>query len=171
MKIRFVLALLVLCTWDSFAREDSLKSTPRPDFIISLNLAGDVSIISVGFEKLFFIKPSLTLAGKAGLGFNQEFQIFSEADPDNFFILPHQVTANYGKRKSFLEFGIGGSIIIGGGLSEYIAYPIVGYRLHPFKNRGFSFRAWLFYPFGQLEKIEKTEMLVVPYGISFGIAF
>ncbi len=152
-----------------YAQEESAPTNERSDFTISLNVAGDISIISMGFEKLYFIKPAFAITGKIGLGINSEFSL-SDNPTNTYFVLPHHVTANFGRRKSFLELGIGGSYMTGSQVSEYFVYPILGYRLHPFNNPGFSFRVWLFFPIGQISRLEETNILIVPYGLSFGIA-
>lgn len=170
MKNTLWILIFLLPFVSSYAQEDSLTTHNRSDFTMSLNVAGDVSILSLGFDKLFFIKPALTISGKLGLGFNGEFDL-TDNPSNTYFILPHHVTANYGKKKSFLEFGIGGSFVTGSQISEYFVYPILGYRFHPFKNPGFSFRVWLFYPIGQTSRLEELNILLAPYGLSFGIAF
>jgi hypothetical protein len=143
----------------------------RPTFNISGNFGGDASLFSLGFEKLFFLNPGLALAGKIAFGYNQEFQIFSSKDPSDSFILPHSFTVNLGNgKRSFGELGFGGSWISNSTDNYYLIYPIIGYRYHPFKNPGFSFKAWFFYPFGQVSKVEDTELLISPFGVSFGIA-
>jgi len=148
---------------------DSLREN-RPDFVLSLNLFGDPSMISLGFEKLAFIKPAFSLTFNVKLGYNEEFLIFGD-DPQSYFLLPHHLTALYGKNRSFLEYGIGGSVMFGEGLkANYLAYPILGYRYHPFKNPGISLRAWLHYPFGQIETINSTNVFFVPLGVSIGLA-
>ena len=152
-----------------YAQEEAVPDTNRSDFTLSLNVVGDLSLFSLGFDKLFFVKPVLVISGMVGLGFNSEFDL-SDNPSNTYFVLPHHLTVNYGKRKSFLEFGIGGSLVTRSQYSGYFVYPIIGYRLHPFKNPGFSFRAWLFYPFGQTSKVAELNILLVPYGLSFAIA-
>jgi len=162
----------MLVTVSTYAQDADALPEKRPEFIISWNLGGDVSLSSIGFEKLFFLKSGVTLAGKVGFGFNQEFQLFSSEGIENFFILPHSFTVNLGNgKRSFGEFGIGGSWMTNTDDQYYFIYPIVGYRYHPFKNPGFSFRAWAFYPFGQMPKVEETNVWISPFGLSFGIAF
>ena len=163
--------LLLLIAPGLWAQEKGMTDSVRSEFIISVNLAGDASVLSLGFEKLFFLKPGVILAGKVGFGFNQEFQLFDPDPPQNYFILPHHVTVNLGGgKRSFVEMGIGGSWITDNRDNYYLVYPMVGYRLHPFKIPGFSFRACLFYPFGQMSVLDTTDMWLVPLGLSVGIA-
>ena len=152
------------------AQVEDVSEKERADFIISANLGGDASILSLGFEKLFFVKPGMTLVGKVGIGFNNEFQLFDDDPPPPFILLPHHFTANFGKRRSMLELGVGGALMTNNLLSRYLLYPIVGYRFHPFKNPGFSFRVWVYYPFGQGDLLDWNEIMFIPYGLSFGIA-
>ena len=161
---------MALSVSGAYCQEGNTTQKTRSDFIISANLGGDASIFSLGFEKLFFIKPALTLAGKVALGFNSEFEIISTGPSLNTFLLPHHVSCNFGKNKSFLELGLGGAYMSNARVKRYLAYPILGYRYHPFKNPGFSFRIWVYYPFGQGNFFDWDEIMFIPYGLSFGMA-
>ena len=169
-KIVWVL-LVLLSVSETYAQNEVIVPENRSDYILSANLAGDLSILSFGFEKLFFLKPAFTLSAKVALGFNQEFNIFTtEEPPTNYFILPHHVTCNFGKNRSYLELGVGGAWVSSTLGAFYLVYPMLGYRYHPFKNPGFSFRAWLYYPFGKEFTAFSGEVMFVPVGLSFGIA-
>jgi len=168
-KTRFLFILMASAT-TAFAQQGEAAKEQRPDFILSGNLSSGASLFSVGFEKLFFIKSNVVLAAKVGFGYNQEFQLFSSEPPTNYFVMPHHVTCNFGMNKSYLELGAGGSLVRGGGQTYYLVFPILGYRYHPFRNPGFSFRAWLYFPFGQDFITEYNEVLFAPVGLSFGIA-
>lgn len=171
MKKTILFVFIFLIPVSIYAQDEEVDPGKRPEFIISANIGGDASLLTIGFEKLFFIKPGLTLAGKVAFGYNQEFQLFTSADPVNFFILPHSFTFNLGEgKRSFGEIGLGGSWISGNSSNLYIIYPMLGYRYHPFKNPGFSFKAWVFYPFGQMSKIDDYDIWISPFGVSFGIA-
>lgn len=163
------LATLVLTV--SHAQEAKPADESRPDFNISMNIGGDASLISLGFEKLFFLESGTALAAKIGFGFNQEFNLFQSDDPINFFILPHSFAVNLGNgKRSYGEMGIGGSWVTDNTVHYYFIYPMIGFRYHPFKNPGFSFKAWAFWPFGQLDKVEDSDVLISPFGLSFGVA-
>ena len=169
---KIILIILLTLQFAGIRAQDT-KAGPgsRPDFVISGNLGGDASLFTLGFEKLFFVKPKLTLAAKIAFGYNQEFLLFSSKPPINYFILPHSFTLNLGEgKRSFGEFGIGGSWITSNSENYYLFYPILGYRYHPFKNPGFSFRAWVFYPLGQSNTLDDSNLLIAPLGVSFGIA-
>ena len=169
--IKYVLLtfLLVFSTAESFSQDTSTEQKQRSDFIISANIGGDASLLSLSFDKLFFLKPALALSSKVGFGFNQDFQLYSEP-PSNYFILPHHLTCLWGRRKSFLDFGVGAAWITNNREHYYPVFPILGYRYHPLKNPGFSFRVWLYYPFGQKNYLDWDVIMLVPYGLSFGIA-
>ena len=161
--------MLVLVS--TFAQDTDQLPKLRSDFIISANFGGDASIMSLGFEKLFFLKSGPVLAGKIGFGFNQEFIIFGSEAPVNFFTLPHSFTVNLGNgKRSFGEFGIGGTWLTDNHVHRYFIYPMIGFRYHPFNNPGFSFKAWAFWPFGQVDKVDATDVMFSPLGLSFGLA-
>lgn len=171
MKRVILIFLVSLVLTGSYAQEAEPADESRPEFNISLNFGGDASIMSLGFEKLFFLESGPVLAGKIGFGFNQEFQLFSSEDPINFFSLPHSFTVNLGNgKRSYGEIGIGGSWLTDYKVHYYFIYPMIGFRYHPFKNPGFSFRAWAFWPFGQMNKVEETDAWISPLGLSFGVA-
>lgn len=168
MKKTLLILFLVSTVACALAQEEEMG--PRPDFNISGNFSSGVSLMSLGFEKLFFLKPNFALAAKVGFGYNQEFNIFSTStEPTNYFILPHHLTCNFGSSRSFLEFGVGASWISGDNYNYYLVYPVLGYRYHPFKNPGFSFRVWAYFPFGQ-DFVTDGEVMFAPIGLSFGIA-
>ncbi len=165
------LLFFMLVLVSTYAQDTEPVSVERPDFIISANFGGDASLMSLGFEKLFFLESGPVLAGKIGFGFNQEFQLFSSEDPSNFFTLPHSFTVNLGNgKRSFGEFGVGGSWVTDNTVHYYFIYPMIGFRYHPFKNPGFSFKAWAFWPFGQIDKVEDADVMISPLGLSFGVA-
>jgi hypothetical protein len=170
-KIIVGLLFFMLVHVSTFAQDTDQLPKLRSDFIISANFGGDASIMSLGFEKLFFLKSGPVLAGKIGFGFNQEFQLFTSEDPTNFFTLPHSFSVNLGNgKRSYGEMGIGGSWLTDNTQHYYFVYPMIGFRYHPFKNPGFSFKAWAFWPFGQMDKVEETDVWISPLGLSFGVA-
>lgn len=143
---------------------------PRPDFIISAGISDGASLFSLNFEKPFFLKPDLMLAAGVGFGYNEEFKLLSSQPPTQYFVLPHHVSINFGKKRSFLELGVGASWVRGDGNNYYLLYPMAGYRYHPFNRPGFSFKAWLYYPFGPKFITGYEEVIFSPVGLSFGIA-
>ena len=169
-KALFIL-LIVISAAGAFAQGDELEPVRRPDFIISGDLSSGLSLFSLGFEKLFFLKPNFALAAKIGFGYNQEFNIFSTSTPPtDYFIMPHHLTCNFGKNKSMFELGAGASLVSGDRNTYYLVYPILGYRFHPFNNPGFSFRVFAYFPFGQKFVTEINEVMFAPIGLSFGVA-
>jgi len=171
MKRTFWVFLALMTQAVSYAQDTDQLPEKRSDFIISANFGGDASIMSLGFEKLFFLKSGPVLAGKIGFGFNQEFQLFTSEDPSNFLTLPHSFSVNLGNgKRSYGEIGIGGSWLTDNTQHYYFVYPMIGFRYHPFKNPGFSFKAWAFWPFGQMDKVEETDVWISPLGLSFGVA-
>ncbi len=171
MKRTTGVLFFVLIVAGSYGQEQDSKDESRPNLVISANLYGSASLLSLNIERLFFLKPAFSLTANIGIGFNVDFNLSSEAESETYTILPHHLTALYGRNKAFLEYGIGGSAILSGGdNSSYLIYPILGYRFHPFKNPGISFRTWILIPFGQQSTIESYDILFVPIGGSIGIA-
>lgn len=171
MKKALLFVVLAALAAEAFNQEQENSETSRSDFIISANISSGAAFLSLDFEKLVFLEPDRILAIGVGFGFNQEFQIFTTSEgPTDYFMLPHHITYNWGKSKSFFEMGLGASWVSGDRQSWYLVYPMVGYRYHPFKNPGFSFKAWVYFPFGQKFITDYNEILFSPLGLSFGIA-
>ncbi|MFD2514173.1 hypothetical protein ACFSRY_09870 [Pontibacter locisalis] len=141
----------------------------RPQHNIYLNLLGDASIASLNYERLLFITPGFFFSGKAGVGYNEEFSICSSGDcsPERFLTITHHITGNLGKGRHFAEFGLGGTLINGNTDEKYLAYPIVGYRLHPLRSKKVNFRIYGSVPFTGLDT---EDILYAPYGLSVGIS-
>ncbi len=79
----------------------------------------------------------------------------------------HHITGNLGRKTSFFEFGLGGTIFNGNINQKYFLYPIIGYRYQALEKRKMSFRAWVYYPF--VMKVD--DLLLAPYGLSVGVSF
>lgn len=166
---KFVLIIsFCLSTIASNAQEsaDSVPSYP----INSLNVSvGEASGFSFQFEKLFKVAPKLLLAARAGIGFNQEFQlcIFGPCTtaPETYATIPISFTANFGKRKNYFEIGLGNTIVAGSSLRPNWVYGIVGYRLQPIKKSRLNFRVFGCIPFSDTS----AEILFLPVGVSTGL--
>jgi hypothetical protein len=171
MKILILAIALAISSSQLFAEKYSDSSIVRPYNSVSINMFGDGSILSAGFERLFEQKTNFFLSGKIGIGFTQEFRIcvWGPCDkPKNFLTLPHQITANFGKGRHFLEMGAGGTFIVGDIAQHYQVYPILGYRYQPLKPNKFNFRIFGSLP---LIKMKSENILFIPVGFSLGYCF
>ena len=174
MKSGIISALALLISGNIlFAQniEESPVNRPRNNIYLS-TLGADLTIVSINYERLFFIRPKFFFTGELGIGYNKEMDIGIAYSSSNQFqnaqylTIPHHITMNVGKRKSFLEFGIGGTGIIGNAKQNYYWYPIIGYRLHPFKSKKANFRVNSSFP---IIGWENMEFYVLPLGVSLGI--
>jgi hypothetical protein len=148
----------------------------RPLNSISLNLLGDASKLSINYEKQFLVGESFILTTKFGLGYNHEFRIclFGPcSSPLKYYLtIPHHFTANLGKRRSFFEFGLGGTILYGETSQPYILYPIIGYRFLPLQSNKFNFRLYFQPPIQEIEgEFGHPDIGWIPVGISIGSSF
>lgn len=154
-----------------FAQNNNDSNHIRPGNGIYLNLLGDASLISINYEKLFFVSSNFIVTGKSGLGYNEKFQICFGGpcwEPKRYVTVPHHITGNIGEGRNFLEFGLGGTIIGGNTSQHYLLYPIVGYRLVPLKANKLNFRIFGQIPFSGLET---EDVIFVPIGGSLGLSF
>lgn len=153
-----------------FAQDSDLKLMPKNG--IHINLLGDISLVSVNYERLFFIGSSSFLSGKLGIGFNEEvhFCLFSACPPTphEYITYPFHITGNFGYGRHFFEVGIGATIMDGNITNSYLIYPIFGYRFLPLNSNRVYFRAYAQVPINGLD----TEGIVfVPIGVSLGVSF
>lgn len=167
---KVILALIFILSETALFAQN-LEENPRPFNNIYINLLGDASVISVNYERLFFVNPTFALSGKLGLGYNQEFNlcVFGSCGPERSYLtIPHHITGNLGKGRHFFEFGLGGTVIVGNTAQQYLLYPIIGYRLQPLKSNRVNFRIFGQVPFSGLNP---EDMIFVPLGVSVGISF
>ncbi|MGB4291539.1 MAG: hypothetical protein WBJ37_01485 [Bacteroidales bacterium] len=105
MMRKIVLLTILLFTGRAlFAQnqEDIIDSRPLNN--ISLNLLGDVSIISINYERQILVCPTFILSNKLGLGYNEEFEfcIFGPCSPpEKYLTIPHHITGNIGRGRHF----------------------------------------------------------------------
>ena len=167
----------------SISQIEKIKSIEdRPLNNISLNLLGDASRISFNYEKQYLVGKSNILSTKVGLGYNQEFCISFGAGScspvEDYLTIPHHFTANIGKRRSFFEFGLGGTILSGKTTWPYVLYGILGYRFLPLQLNKFNFRIY-FQPPIPTRELKKPvdndfphpDILYIPFGVSVGFSF
>tara|TARA_B100001248_G_scaffold51917_1_gene33779 strand:- start:458 stop:970 length:513 start_codon:yes stop_codon:yes gene_type:complete len=151
-------------------------SQDRPLNNIGINLVGDASHVSIHYEKLQLTDKSYIFGYKLGIGYNQEFQlcIFGpcSSPAENYLTIPHHVTANLGTSKSFFEFGLGGTMLVGETKVPYIFYPILGYRFLPLYSNKLNFRIYFQPPVQFVDgPTGHPEIPLVIGGMSIGFSF
>ncbi|MES2678788.1 MAG: hypothetical protein V4635_02840 [Bacteroidota bacterium] len=147
----------------------------RPKNNIFLNISGDASVVSLNYERLFFINPEhFFIAAGVGGGANLFVKIHADNKGNTdysyepYLITPHHLTFNVGRGRSFLELGAGGAMLFGPNPQPYFPYVMAGYRVQPWKTNRVLFRIYGCYP---LESLDKFEILYVPVGLSLGWSF
>ena len=164
-----VLLILLFTFIHAFAQKLDETTVSRPLNIVSVNLFGDASAISLNYERLFQINDHFVVSSKLGLGYNEEFKLClweSPCIPDTFITMPHHITGNLGKKQHFFEFGLGGTALMGGNSNSYIMYPTVGYRIVPLRKNRLNFRIFAQYPLWGGFKV-----LFMPVGVNLGLSF
>jgi hypothetical protein len=162
-----LLLLIMILTVDSLTAGNN--PFLRPTNNINLNLFGDASIFSVNYEKLFINNRQFFLAWKIGAGYSESLGL--PDDNTSLLSTPVHLTGNYGERKHYFEFGLGASLLFYDSMKfwDYALYPIIGYRLQPYKKDKFSFRIFASYPL--TDKIDMKDYWFFPVGISVGFCF
>lgn len=157
--------LLVLLSIQMIAQEetDIIHSRPKNNF--SIGLLGE-GLFTLNYERVDVLGPNFLLAGKAGLGYAEDFTIFSPKK--QFMTFSHQVTANLGREWTFMEMGIGGMLISGDGRSSYYVYPVAGFRFLPPRPHHVSFRVFIQVP---IPLMGPDDALILPFGVNVGWCF
>lgn len=173
MKKNILIVVHILFGTVLFAQNNIDPSNVRPINGININLLGDASLVSINYERLLLINSNFFIAGKAGLGYNEDFNIciFGPCSPpEKYLTIPHLITGNLGIDVLFFEFGLGGTLISGNTNRHYLFYPIVGFRLQPLKSIGMNFRGFFQYPHIDVLH-EVNSLLFLPFGLSLGVCF
>lgn len=170
MKKLFLISVFVAThtVISAISLPDSIARIPLNN--INLNILGDASIASINYERLFLLSPKFFISGDIGIGFNKEF-VFgldnNNPKSDSYLTIPGRITGNIGNRKHSLELGIGATKINGFPDKDYFIYPIIGYRMQPLKQGKVNFRIFA----TLLHNGDRTEIYVLPLGVSLGICF
>ncbi len=171
MKKIIIVTTIIFSSTIIKAQKSEDDSALRPSNNVYVNVLGDASWISINYERRFFVRPTYFLTGKIGYGYNEEFQIciWDNICSSNhqYITVPHHISVNIGNGRSFLEVGIGGTIIIGHTDQPYLLYPIFGYRLHPLKKNKINFRFFGEVPFTGLIT---EDIIFFPFGLSLGVS-
>lgn len=180
MKKYFLLyLLLVLSSHVLDAQEPTDSIFLRPKNNVNLEALGSASLVSLNYDRLFVVNQNLMLSSKIGVGFNQALT-FCIGDCDKkigLLTVPHHLTINIGKRYHFLELGVGGTLFTGYHLAQqYVLYPLIGYRGTPLKSGKGNFRIFALIPFSSENNnshlfLNKDNVLILPFGLSFGLSF
>jgi hypothetical protein len=175
MKIRIIIALAFLISGTIlFAQDEGESPFNRPRNNIYDNIfGGDASVSSLNYERLILVRSKCFFTGSLGIGYNKNVDegykgSLYQISHSQFMTIPHHITINVGKKRSFFEFGIGGTGIIGDANKNYYLYPIIGYRLHSSKPMKLNYRVYISFPF---EGYKNVEFWWFPIGISVGGGF
>jgi hypothetical protein len=133
---------------------------------------GDGSGLSLRYERLLPINSKLFIAGNIGIGYLRDIKfpfLFDDTPNEQYLSFPYGFSIIFGKTENCIEIGIGHSTLSFRHGRRYFTYPLVGYRLQPFKSNNLMMRAFLCYPFGGFQRDDKITFL--PGGVSFGLSF
>ncbi|MEA1873560.1 MAG: hypothetical protein U9N51_03895 [Bacteroidota bacterium] len=170
---KFILILCFFCIGRTvFAQEYMQTDYATPLNSISINFLGDASITSLNYSRIIPTHTDVFINTKFGIGYQKTFDIclWGGCDtPLKFISFPHHVTGNFGKKRSFLELGIGGTFLCRKDYLNYLLYPIIAYRLIPLKLYRVNFRVYAHYVFYSTNK--ERDIFLVPMGISVGLSF
>jgi len=164
---KIIIGLLFVMTGISiFAQKNNKVTHQRPLNSFNFNLLGDASSYSFNYQRIIIVKTNFLVSGKFSIAKNQKFKLcFSKTcpKPESHLTLTNHLTANWGGKRGFFEFGLGGTMVHG-----YVVYPILGFRFLPQKLYNLNFRIFGEYP---LLKVGNPDILFFPIGIEVGFSF
>ena len=171
---KFIILVLFLVNGLSVSCQESLISaSSRPGNSINLNLLGRASSVTLTYERLFPVSEFFLIATDFGGGYGKEIELGIDSTgtnkPPTYLAIPHQVSFNIGKGRSFLEAGIGGTAIIGNVYPHYIWFPVVGYRFQPLSSGNMKVR--LYGNFLTVNTDNFRNIFFTPFGLSLGYCF
>lgn len=141
-----------------------------------ISVFGNGSLASFDFEAAYKVKNDMHLCFKGGLGQNI---IEHSCQPlclhtrqfDMATIPLHLVSLIYVSKKkkgeSFIEIGIGSTLAISYGRLNYLIYPIIGYRVYPFRYLPIHYRIYTHLPYTRSKTTHYTGYYS-PFGVSLG---
>lgn len=168
--MRLTILLFLLCLYQLNGQNVVLQNATRPLNNIGLNI-GEGSAIALIYERIKDLDGKSFLAGKIGIGYNEEFKIcvFGPcSSPNQFTIIPTSLSANLGNSKNYLELGLGHIYVSGKTNRPSVFYILGGYRFQPLDRNKFNFRVYFSIPFSGYDNL---ELLFLPIGISVGLCF
>lgn len=148
---------------------------------VTIGIAGDGSLISLNYDKLYKINDKVLLDGRIGIGYNEQFTIWGT--PYRYLTIPHHFTINFcganqlnRAANHLFEIGLGGTLILGSIEHHYAFYPKLGYRFSPVHSKKITFRLQanipvLFNRWYDFALWSDHEMVFLPIGISLGYLF
>lgn len=166
--MRLIILFLLLCLSHLKGQDTVLKNAMRPINNIGLNI-GEGSAIALIYERIKDLDGKSFLAGKIGIGYNEEFKIcvFGPcSSAKQFTIFPTSVSANLGNSKNYLELGLGHIYVSGKTNRPSAFYILGGYRFQPLDRNKFNFRVYFSIPFSGYDNL---ELLFLPIGFSVGL--
>ncbi|MDA3910475.1 MAG: hypothetical protein PF448_03850 [Bacteroidales bacterium] len=170
-KIAFILLLFTFSNL-LFAQNIKQIENRNPLNSIDINFLGDASILSLNYSRIIRTPTDIFINTKLGIGYQETFELclWGGCDtPEKLITIPHHITGNLGRKRSFLELGIGGTLLYGKDYQNYVLYPIIAYRFIPFKLYRVNFRIYAHYVFYRSNN--ESGLVLIPAGISVGLSF
>ena len=167
--VSFIVVLLLNATTTQCQRNDKTSHRQLNNLMVNL---GDGSGLSLRYERLLPINAKLFIAGNIGIGYAKDITsslFLAETPYEQYLSFPYGFSIIFGNTENCIEMGIGHSTLTFNNGRKYFTYPLVGYRLLPFKSNNLMMRAFLCYPFGGFQSDDKITFL--PGGVSFGLSF
>ena len=176
MRFSVYLFIAILAPVIGFSQttEDFIKR--RFTFNTGISMFGNGSLASVDIESAVKVKKEMHLCLKTGLGQNiieHECQPFCTHTrqydmatiPINLISLIYVARKKQGQ--AFIEIGLGSTLAILNGQVNYLLYPIIGYRVYPFRYLPVHYRVYTHLPYLHHNKANFNGYYT-PFGLSLG---
>ncbi len=132
---------------------------------------GDVSELSLNYERQFPVNGLGFVSARAGIGSNEEFTLCRgrSCPTNNVLTIPIHLTASIGQGPGYPEIGLGSSLIRGDVDDQFFLFPVIGFRFQPDRSKpGVVFRAYSTF---NVFQFKAKDLLFFPVGLSLGSNF
>lgn len=180
MKLLLIIIIQLFTGTVLFSQDSVLHS--RPLNSIYVGLLGDLSRMSLNYERVTYIEDDYFLTSKIGVGINKEAGYLCLMKCGRFAVkyttMPLHLSFCRGKGGDIIETGVGATVsradIKGEHRIDFMSYFLFAYRLYPVEKGMGVFRFFIYIPI--THTYEELSPFVgsiqyYPFGFSIGTAF
>jgi len=111
------------------------------EYISANVIGGDLSLISLNYERLLPLTSKSFVSIKFGAGFGEDaLETTPKGSPKIYLLLPTHISFNFGRGKSQFEAGLGATFTPNNLYVGMVEYLLLGFRRQPVGNSRFNYR-------------------------------
>ena len=168
--VRYILLLLTQMSSFHLLLSQQQEIILRPKNAVFASFNGDAARVSLNYEREIFLKPSILMSVRAGVGWGDVSTIVNGnlVTTGSYLSIPQRVTVGFQGPKVFFEAGMGGSYISGNKTPGYVFYPIIAIRSFPLKPKRLMSRVFVQFP---IQNQITPNIDFYPVGVNLGWTF